>query len=83
LVLAIENAEARNVSISNDLSAANTERKPIASVSLKVRLLLLAILLAGILAIIGPSFTDMRGARQEFIQELCHRDASAHPDLCK
>jgi hypothetical protein len=71
------------VTTSNPLSATNTERKPIASVPLKIRLLLFAILLAGILAVIVPSFADMRGARREFVQELCHREASARHDLCK
>jgi hypothetical protein len=71
------------VSANNQSNTADTGRDPIASVSLKVWLLLLAILLAGILAVIAPSFADMRGARQEFVQELCHRDASVHRDVCK
>jgi hypothetical protein len=71
------------VSMTNPLNAPNTERKPIASVPLKIRLLLMAILFAGILAVIVPSFADMHGTRQEFVQEPCHKEASAHRDLCK
>ena len=71
------------MSLSNPLNAANTERKPIASVPLKIRLLLLAILFAGILAVIVPSFADVHGAPQEFVQDPCHKETSAHRDLCK
>ena len=51
-----------------------SDRKPIASVSLKIRLLLLAIFLGGVLAVIVPAAANIHGARHELVQELCQAD---------
>jgi hypothetical protein len=56
-----------------------TERKTIATVSLKIRLLLVAIFLGGVLAVIVPAAANIHGARQEFVQELCQSNLSLTP----
>lgn len=71
------------MSTTSPLSPADSERKPIASVSLKIRLLLIAILLAGVLAVIVPAVADIHGARQELVHQLCHQDARENLSACK
>jgi hypothetical protein len=52
--IARDAAEDAHMSTSNPVNSATTERAAIASVPLKIRLVLVAILIAGVLAVIVP-----------------------------
>lgn len=67
----------------SQVKPADSERTAIPTVSLRIRLLLVAVFLGGVLAVIGPSAADIGGASQEFVRELCKTHASEHHDICK